>query len=518
MDTLDETQKEELDQEYQTVLLETKKKVRRKIAVLLLVAVLLLGLLAAAGMLWHTYQNGLQMQLQGESWITQEYGQNFTDPGATASFDGFFYDQQEIPVTVEGTVDTKQLGLHQLTYTSEYKLDLYVCTLTCQSVQTRKVMVVDTQAPEILLTTDPDYYTLPGGTYVEEGFVAMDNHDGDITASVERIQTQDQVIYRVADASGNTTEMTRSITYTDPVAPQLTLKGAQVIMLRLGKTYVEPGFVATDNCDGDITQKVTVTGTVDGNTAGTYVLEYSVQDGSGNTATATRKVIVDYVKQVSGLPAMPDQTPTEPNGKVVYLTFDDGPSYYTSHLLDVLDKYEAKVSFFVVYADNAELLKRMDAAGHTVGMHSNTHDYGYIYSSEEAYFADLYAVQSKIEAAIGYKPMLLRFPGGSANTVSISYCGGIMTTLTQRVKELGFRYFDWNGDSRDVDGAESAKDVYINVTYGMHYTQNCIMLQHDIIGFSVEAVEDIVKWGLLNGYTFAPLTMDSPVCEFRVAN
>ena len=335
---------------------------------------------------------------------------------------------------------------------------------------------------------------------------------------MERIQTQDQVIYRVADASGNTTEMTRSITYTDPVAPQLTLKGAQVVMLRLGKTYVEPGFVATDNCDGDITQKVTVTGTVDGNTAGTYMLEYSVQDGSGNTATATRKVIVDYVKQVSGLPEMPDQTPTEPNGKVVYLTFDDGPSYYTSHLLDVLDKYEAKVSFFVVYADNAELLKRMDAAGHTVGMHSNTHDYGYIYSSEEAYFADLYAVQSKIEAAIGYKPMLLRFPGGSANTVSISYCGGIMTTLTQRVKELGFRYFDWNGDSRDVDGAESAKDVYINVTYGMHYTQNCIMLQHDIIGFSVEAVEDIVKWGLLNGYTFAPLTMDSPVCEFRVAN
>jgi peptidoglycan/xylan/chitin deacetylase (PgdA/CDA1 family) len=248
------------------------------------------------------------------------------------------------------------------------------------------------------------------------------------------------------------------------------------------------------------------------------MLEYSVQDGSGNTATATRKVIVDYVKQVSGLPEMPDQTPTEPNGKVVYLTFDDGPSCYTSHLLDVLDKYEAKVSFFVVYADNAELLKRMDAAGHTVGMHSNTHDYGYIYSSEEAYFADLYAVQSKIEAAIGYKPMLLRFPGGSANTVSISYCGGIMTTLTQRVKELGFRYFDWNGDSRDVDGAESAKDVYINVTYGMHYTQNCIMLQHDIIGFSVEAVEDIVKWGLLNGYTFAPLTMDSPVCEFRVAN
>ena len=147
MKTLDETQKDALDQEYQAVLLETKKKVRRKIAVLLLVAILLLALCAAAGMLWHTYQNGLQTQLQGEAWITQEYGQNFTDPGATASFDGFFFDQQEIPVTVEGAVNTNQLGLHQLTYTSEYKLDLYVCTLTCQSVQTRKVMVEDTEAP-----------------------------------------------------------------------------------------------------------------------------------------------------------------------------------------------------------------------------------------------------------------------------------------------------------------------------------------------------------------------------------
>ena len=126
-------------QEYQAVLLETKKKVRRKIAVLLLVAILLLGLFAAAGMLWHTYQNGLQMQLQGESWITQEYDQEFTDPGATASFDGFFYDQQEIPVTVEGAVNTNQLGLHQLTYTAEYKLDLY--TLPIGSYERHEITV-----------------------------------------------------------------------------------------------------------------------------------------------------------------------------------------------------------------------------------------------------------------------------------------------------------------------------------------------------------------------------------------
>ena len=518
MNVLDETQKHDLDQEFQKEILTLKKKAKRRSAIAWCVALMLIILIAAAGMLGYTWHYGLQVQLLGDDWITQEYGEAFTDPGATANFDVYFYDEQGIAVTVAGEVNTKRLGLHQLTYTSEYAVDLYVCTLTCKATATRNVVVVDTKAPEIYLTTDPEYFTLPGSTYAEEGYVAVDNHDGNITASVERTETQDQVTYRVTDASGNTTEVTRPIEYSDPVAPELTLKGAQVILVRLGRTYTEPGFEATDNLDGNITHKVTVNGTVDGNCTGTYMLEYSVQDSSGNTATATRKVIVEYVKPVDGLPALPDQTPTEPTGKVVYLTIDDGPSYYTNFLLDALDKYDAKATFFVVNAGNVSILKRMDEAGHTVGMHSNTHNYSQIYSSEEAYFADLYEVQSKIEAAIGYKPMLLRFPGGSANTVSATYCKGLMTTLTQRVKELGFRYFDWNGDSRDVDGAKDAQDVYVNVTYGMYYTPNCIMLQHDIIDFSVEAVENILKWGLLNGYAFQGLTMDSPVCEFRVAN
>ena len=518
MKTLDSEHQDAFEREYREATEKTKKKKKHWCVLLPLIAVVLLLLGTAAGMLWHTYQHGLKMQLLGDAQIIQEYRETFRDPGATADFDGFFYDEPSVPVKIDGTVDTGKLGAHKLTYTSEYPLDLYFFTLTCKTSQTRTVVVVDTEAPTIELFTDPDYFTLPGGTYVEEGFKAIDNHDGDITAAVVRAETKEQVTYRVTDSSGNVTEVTRSIEYSDPIPPELTLKGASVIMLRCGKTYAEPGFAALDNCDGDITQNVTVSGAVDGNRTGTYVIEYSVQDNAGNTTTVSRKVIVDYVNQVPGLPRMPDQTPVEPNGRVVYLTFDDGPTYYTKHLLDVLDKYDVKATFFVVYANNADTLKRMDAAGHTVGMHSNTHDYGLIYSSEEAYFADLYAVQDKIEAAIGYKPTILRFPGGSSNTVSRSYCKGIMTTLTQRVKELGFRYFDWNGDSCDVSGAKNSQEVYYNVAWGMSYTKNCIMLQHDIVGFSVYAVEDIVKWGLLNGYTFQPLTMDSPVCEFKVAN
>jgi peptidoglycan/xylan/chitin deacetylase (PgdA/CDA1 family) len=160
----------------------------------------------------------------------------------------------------------------------------------------------------------------------------------------------------------------------------------------------------------------------------------------------------------------------------------------------------------------------MDADGHTIGIHSNTHEYHEIYSSVDNFLKDFDAISDKVEAAVGYRPTILRFPGGSSNTVSRRYCRGVMTALTQKVKEMGLRYFDWNGDSRDVAEAKTAAEVYSNVAYGMYYNKDCIMLQHDIIGFSVNAVEDIVKWGLLNGYTFAPLTMDSPVCEFKVAN
>lgn len=494
------------------------KKKKRLWIVLLIVAVVLLILCVAAGMLASTYKNGLQIQLLGDAQITQEYQEPFQDPGATTSFDGFFYDVWPVPVTVEGTVDTNRLGTYPLTYSSEFELDLWMFTLTCRTSVTREVVVVDTKAPEIQLITNPDYFTLPGGTYEEEGFVATDNHDGDITSLVVRTQDAEQVVYQVTDASGNTTQVTRPIEYTDPIAPELTLKGQPLILVRLGKTYREPGFEALDNCDGDITDKVVVNGSVDGSKSGTYVLEYSVQDNFGNVTTVTRTVIVASVKQVSGLPAMPSQTPDEPNGHTVYLTFDDGPTVYTNKLLDVLDKYGVKVTFFVVYGDRVDQLQRMDAAGHTIGIHSNTHEYHEIYSSVENFFKDFDAISDKVEAAVGYRPTILRFPGGSSNTVSRRYCRGVMTALTQKVKEMGLRYFDWNGDSRDVAEAKTAAEVYSNVAYGMYYVKDCIMLQHDIIGFSVNAVEDIVKWGLLNGYTFAPLTMDSPVCEFEVAN
>ena len=155
--------------------------------------------------------------------------------------------------------------------------------------------------------------------------------------------------------------------------------------------------------------------------------------------------------------------------------------------------------------------------GHAVGLHSATHDYKKIYASEEAYFNDLEAIQSVVVAQTGKRSNLIRFPGGSSNTVS-SFNRGIMSRLAVAVTEKGYRYFDWNVDSNDAGGASTTQEVVNNVISGISKRSVSVVLQHDIKLFSVNAVEQILKWGTENGYTFKALDETSPVCHHGINN
>ena len=177
-----------------------------------------------------------------------------------------------------------------------------------------------------------------------------------------------------------------------------------------------------------------------------------------------------------------------------------------------------KVTFFVTSSSYPQFLARAAEEGHTVAIHTNTHNYSQIYASDDAFMADLEAIQTTIFEQTGQKSMLTRFPGGSSNTISSIYNKGIMTRLTKKLEELGYQYFDWNVDSNDAGGAKTADEVFKNVTEGVANRQNSVVLQHDTKGFSVDAVEQIIAWGLCNGYTFAPLTADSPTCHHGVQN
>lgn len=217
-------------------------------------------------------------------------------------------------------------------------------------------------------------------------------------------------------------------------------------------------------------------------------------------------------------PLADEVCPTAPaEERVIYLTFDDGPGKYTGQLLDVLDQYGVKATFFVVGCGETDMIGEAYRRGHSIGIHSACHKFRTIYESEEAFLADVQEMSDIIFEQTGQRTSLIRFPGGSSNTVS-NFNPGIMTRLAQAVEEQGYRYFDWNVASGDAGKPIATAQVVKNVMSGVKKNRVSVVLQHDTRKFSVAAVEEILKWGLENGYTFLPLTEDSPAVHHHIRN
>ena len=449
--------------------------------------------------------------------ITVEYGKKFEMPKIKAYTKGHFVNRKgkEIECTVDSNVDETKLGSYEIKVTAKYKKKT--------KTQTIKVDVVDKKAPEITLTGDAEMTIEAGGTYEDPGYGAQDDYDGDITDKVKvsgEVDTSKpgdyEVKYTVSDSSDNKTEETRTVHVTDTTAPEIVLKGDDCVMIKKGDKYEEPGYTAADNCDGDITDNVTVSGDkVDTDTVGKYTINYEVEDSSGNKGSASR--VVRVYAPASNVNA----NAVNPGDKVIYLTFDDGPGKYTSQLLDVLDKYNVKVTFFVTntHPDYQNLIAEEAKRGHTVAIHSASHSYGKIYTSENAYFDDLDEMNSIIKAQTGSDASIIRFPGGSSNAVSKNYCKGIMTQLVNDVTARGLLYCDWNVSSGDANNKPISTDAVVqNVISGVQQHNVSVVLQHDIKEFSVNAVEQIIQWGLSEGYTFLPLTTSSPMVHHGINN
>ena len=445
----------------------------------------------------------ININLNGSPKETIEYGDTYTEQGATAAFNTPASKNVPLNITIKGSVDSSKLG----TYHIHYKAKKGIFSVQ----KSREVKIVDTKAPIIELNKIDGYYPKTGETYQEEGFTATDNYDGDITSKIKRTEDKNVITYTVSDSSGNKTSVQRTIEYNDGIAPTITLNGDSDITIQAGTRFEDPGCTAKDSHGNDISDNVSVSDNISTYRAGTYTITYSVTDKFGNETSIDRTVTVEAVKQTAT---------TSSGNKVVYLTFDDGPGAHTQQLLDILDKYNVKVTFFVTNVNSGyeNMIAKEAAAGHTVAIHSASHDYKKIYSSVDAYFADLNEMSDIIYAQTGQRPKLIRFPGGSSNTVSLKYCSGIMTTLTKAVTDQGYKYFDWNVSSGDAGGTTSTEEVYQNVVNGMKSHNVSVVLQHDIKGFSVNAVERIIQWGLANGYTFLPLTTSTEDVHHGVNN
>lgn len=466
---------------------------------------LVLALCAAAGYVIHD-QLYLKVQLRGDVRQTIVYGELFTDLGAEVLLRGRSCFGEGLPlpyleVTVSGTVDAQTVGSYDLMYEAEF--------LGLRGSDCRRVTVVDTEAPVIYLNEWTEE-AISAGEFAEPGFSARDNYDGDITHKVIRKESNGMITYAVTDSSGNSAHAAREIP--EQVLPTLRiqLKGELVCSQKVGIPFEEPGYTAYDDEDGDLTHLVTVEGEVDFLHPGEYPLVYTVADSEGNEAREVRMVIIE---------AAPWQDTVWPEERTIYLTFDDGPGPYTMRLLYILDSYRVKATFFVVNTEDADVIGEIVRRGHSIGIHSVAHDYEQIYASPQAFFADLYEMQQIIYEKTGVVTSLMRFPGGSSNLVSKRFAKGIMTDLTHAVQDAGFQYFDWNVDSDDALNAKRKKEVLDNVIRGIEEAAGVAMvLQHDVHPYSVDAVEEIIQWGLNNGYTFRAIRNSTPGFHHDVLN
>lgn len=247
---------------------------------------------------------------------------------------------------------------------------------------------------------------------------------------------------------------------------------------------------------------------------------------------ALNQTIADLNKQISlkhaaeattgaPKPLAPGEYPDWSN-KTIYLTFDDGPSPRTPEVLKILKDNGVKATFFVTHINgkSSHYMKDIVAEGHTIALHSYTHDYDKIYASEEAYFADLQQISDLVYSETGVRTNLIRFPGGSSNIVS-RFNPGIMTRLTQQVTDKGYVYFDWNVVSGDANrGGATAQQIINNCRKVSKKSDAVIVLMHDSAEkrTTVEALPEVIAYYKAAGCKFAALTESTPPAHQRVAN
>lgn len=191
----------------------------------------------------------------------------------------------------------------------------------------------------------------------------------------------------------------------------------------------------------------------------------------------------------------------EKYAKTVYLTFDDGPTYIiTDKLLDVLKENNVKATFFVVGKEiegREDILKRIYNEGHGIGLHTYSHNFKSIYSSNETFIEEMERVRSKVKDLINISPSVIRFPGGSSNHLTQEFLSNL--------HEHNFKVYDWNVNLSDgvnpnltvnmlVQNAKKYKESYSRLIVLLHCNSNNKN--------TVKALPQIIRYYKDLGYEF----------------
>lgn len=453
------------------------------------------GLLCLVVGLYFLEESYTEAILHGSKTINARVNEEYNDLGFDLFHNNKMLEKESYNVEKKDNVNTTILGKYKVTYDIKYHLRKFHLE--------RIVNVIDDIKPEIttnIESVERDYCTKKDKVKLE--VKALDNYDGDITDKIEKTEGEDAILIKAIDTSGNEASKIIAIKYAKKPSPVFKVIGSSTLYVTVGGKYTEQGAGYYDGCGNKLDEKITTTGSVDTTKEGTYKIVYTLNKTGKQI---TRNVVVYKPGSIG-------------KGKVIYLTFDDGPGPYTQKILNTLAKYNVKATFFVTnqFPGYVYLIKNEYQAGHTVAVHTYTHNYN-IYKSVSAYVNDFNKMNNVIEKYTGSKSRLFRFPGGSSNTVSRSYAKGVVKQIANKMTSDGYRYFDWDVSSGDAAGANTSK-VYSNVVNGAKSCSKCIVLMHDIKSTTANALDNILKTLTERGYKFGVLSMSSPTVHHKIAN
>ncbi len=197
------------------------------------------------------------------------------------------------------------------------------------------------------------------------------------------------------------------------------------------------------------------------------------------------------------------------NGKICYLTFDDGPSgAVTVSILETLKNYDAKATFFMMgkmIEANKDLAKRVYDEGHLLANHSYSHDYKALYATADSFSAEIDKTFDLIREVTGEEPFkLIRFPGGSYNA-------GDHAAEKQQYKVLlkqkGYYYADWNCLNGDAEGGSRTPAQLLERIKTTSGADNIVVLMHDAAAkkSTAEALPSVLEYLKGQGYEFRRL-------------
>ncbi len=193
--------------------------------------------------------------------------------------------------------------------------------------------------------------------------------------------------------------------------------------------------------------------------------------------------------------------------KTAYITFDDGPSSnITPQILNILEQYEIKATFFVLGCNverYPDLVKQEYEAGHYIANHGYSHVYTSIYSSSQAVLDEYTRTEQIVRDAIGiqeYSGHLFRFPGGSMGTKYKN----IKNEAKQLLSDNDIMYVDWNALTNDAVGTPTSESIMQNLVDTVGTKNSVVILMHDASSkqLTADMLPQVLDYLIGQGYTF----------------